>query len=50
MPLCHALVYALSNPCISTPCWNLLELSGLFGLIELSGLFELIWVNFSYLN
>lgn len=47
MPLCHALVYALSNPCISTPCWNLLELSGLFGLIELSGLFELtglIWI------
>ena len=47
MPLCHVLVYTLSNPCISTPCWNLLELSGLFGLIELSGLFELtglIWI------
>ena len=29
--LCHALVYALSNPCISTPCWNLLEF-GLFGI------------------
>ena len=50
MPLCHALVYALSNPCISTPCWNLLELSGLFGLIELSRLFELIWVIWIYLN
>ena len=55
MPLCHALVYALSNPCISTPCWNLLEF-GLFGLIELSGLFELtglIWIiriNLGYLD